>query len=125
MSFRLKAITLYRKVISMIAHFWSAKTVLDLWEQARGLFLFGLLALSASSQLWGAPPSTVVSLGGPALPAGLDDIVAIAAGYGQQLAVRSNGTVVVLNNTLPGNPQPPATLSNVIAVASGAFTVSL
>src|SRR5437870_3544909 len=43
-----------------------------------------------TSQLTGS----VVSLGGPAVPPGLDDVVAIAAGYGQQLAVRSNGTVV-------------------------------
>src|SRR5439155_24865154 len=66
-------------------------------------------------------PGTVVSLGGPAVPTGLDDVVAIAAGYGQQLAVRSNGTVVCwgANNT-PGNPpQPPPDLSNVVAVASG------
>jgi alpha-tubulin suppressor-like RCC1 family protein len=66
-----------------------------------------------------SPPATVVSLGGPVVPSGLDDVVAIAAGYGQQLAVRSNGTVVCWGNTISGSPQPPASLSNVVAVASG------
>jgi alpha-tubulin suppressor-like RCC1 family protein len=64
-------------------------------------------------------PSSVISLGGPAVPAGLDDIVAIGAGFGQQLAVRSNGTVVCWGRNAIGSPQPPAGLSNVVAVASG------
>src|SRR5262249_27989891 len=67
-----------------------------------------------------AAPNTVVSLGGPTMPAALDDVIAIAAGYGQQSVVHRNGTVVAWGSTLnPPNPSPPPTLSNVVAVASG------
>ncbi len=64
-------------------------------------------------------PGTVVGLGGLAVPAGLTNVIAVDAGFGQQLAVRSDGTVVCWGNNVSGSPQPPADLSNVVAVASG------
>ena len=78
-----------------------------------------VLTMVASPSYNLSPPSTVVSLGGPAVPTNLDDVIAIGAGYGQQLAVRSNGTVVCWGNTIFGSAQPPSDLSNVVAVASG------
>ncbi len=73
----------------------------------------------ASSSFATTTPSTVISLGGPAVPSSLDDAIAIAAGYGQQLAIHSNGTVVAWGNALDPIPGPPSDLSNAVSVASG------
>jgi hypothetical protein len=85
------------------------------------------LSIFQSQQYALSPPSTVVSLGGATLPAGLDDVIAIGAGFGQQLAVHSNGTVTCWGSTFLGSsPQPPAGLSNVVAVAScGIHSIAL
>jgi alpha-tubulin suppressor-like RCC1 family protein len=71
-----------------------------------------------------APPSTVVSVQGPILPAGLTDIVAIAAAARHSLALKSNGTVVAWGDSyLPFYGQntysPPLGLSNVVGIAAG------
>jgi len=86
-----------------------------------------VLSIFQSQQNAVSPPSTVVSLGGPTPPAGLNDVIAIAAGFGQQLAVHSNGTVTCWGSTFLGSsPQPPAGLSNVVAVAScGIHSIAL
>ena len=65
---------------------------------------------------------TVVGWGIPVVPSGLSNVVAIAAGrgtYGENLALRRNGTVVEW--TAAGFEVPaPAGLTNIAAIASGA-----
>jgi alpha-tubulin suppressor-like RCC1 family protein/plastocyanin len=63
-------------------------------------------------------PATVVSLGGPEVPPGLDDVVSIAAGSRHGMALRSDGTVVQWGNLVL--PSVPAGLSNVVKIAAGA-----
>ena len=54
------------------------------------------------------------------VPAGLSNVVAIAGGFLDCLAVKSNGTVVAWGNYYPpGTVTVPGGLSNVIAVAAG------
>src|SRR5262249_2802482 len=65
------------------------------------------------------PAGGVINLSGPALPAGLTNIVDIAAGYTHGLALRSNGAVVGWGDNSFGETQIPAALSNVVAVAAG------
>jgi alpha-tubulin suppressor-like RCC1 family protein len=70
------------------------------------------------------PPGTVVSIDGPIVPPGLNDVVAIAAGDRHALALKSNGTVAVWGaDWFPLDPaQPnfvPPGLSNVVAIAAG------
>ena len=66
-------------------------------------------------------PGTVVNLGGATAPSGLDDVVSIAAGGRQGLALRSDGTVVEWGaSLLPGQlTRVPAGLNNVVAIAGG------
>jgi alpha-tubulin suppressor-like RCC1 family protein len=63
-----------------------------------------------------SPPGTVVNLSGALLPPGLTNIIAIAAGRFNALAVRDNGTVELV----PGGWVLPG-LANVVAVAAGRF----
>ena len=72
-----------------------------------------------------APPSTVVSLQGPIPPAGLTDIVAIAAAARHSLALKSNGTVVAWGDSYivplygQNTYSPPPGLSNIVGIAAG------
>lgn len=77
-------------------------------------------ALTVLSNTFVLPsPGTVVGLG-YAVPDGLTNVIAIGAGFGQQLAVRNDGTVFCWGSTFLGSSQqPPPGLSNVIAVSSG------
>jgi alpha-tubulin suppressor-like RCC1 family protein len=54
-------------------------------------------------------------------PAGLEWVVAIAAGYDYTLALKSNGTVVAWGNNSLGQTNVPAGLSNVVAIDAGDF----
>ncbi len=82
-------------------------------------------AVESRIVVWGAN-----SYGEGNVPEGLNDAIAISAGYYQGLAVRANGTVVVWGwyynglNWLP-YPSPPAGLSNVVAVSAGGYYHSL
>jgi alpha-tubulin suppressor-like RCC1 family protein len=89
-----------------------------------GSCAFGL-ALEANGTVVGwsaAPPNTFCDgLVSPAMPpAGLADVVAIAAGDGHALALKSDGTVVGWGNDSFGQASPPPGLSDVIAIAAGA-----
>ena len=53
------------------------------------------------------------------VPAGLSNVVAIAAGAYHCLAAKSDGTVVAWGNNASGQTNVPAGLSNVVAVAAG------
>jgi alpha-tubulin suppressor-like RCC1 family protein len=55
------------------------------------------------------------------LPAGLTNVISIAAGSYHSLAARSDGTVVGWGNNFAGETIPPPGLANVIAVAAGTY----
>ena len=59
------------------------------------------------------------SYGESTAPAGLSNVVAIAAGSVHSLALKSNGTVVGWGYDFWGQVTPPRGLSNVIAIAAG------
>lgn len=54
------------------------------------------------------------------VPAGLDNVVAVAGGQSHSLALTSDGTVVAWGDNTSGQSKVPAGLDNVIAVAAGA-----
>lgn len=54
------------------------------------------------------------------VPAGLSNVVAIAAGSDNSLALKNDGTVVAWGSNSYGERTPPAGLSNVVAIAAGA-----
>jgi hypothetical protein len=88
-----------------------------------GTCTFGL-ALQANGTVVGwatAPPdSSCYNVVSPAMPpAGLADVVAIAAGGRHALALKSDGTVVAWGDDLFGQASPPPGLSNVVAIAAG------
>jgi hypothetical protein len=58
-------------------------------------------------------------LGQTTPPAGLTDVVAIAAGTYFSLALRGDGTVVGWGDNFIGQTQPPAGLSDVVAISAG------
>jgi alpha-tubulin suppressor-like RCC1 family protein len=112
----------------------SATLVLGVW-QAADAGTYQLIATSAAGSVTSSPASltitvdrpigAVVSLGGPLVPPGLTNIVAIAAagsiGFTHSVALHSDGTVAVWGS----GPFPfqedavPAGLSNVVAIAAG------
>ena len=53
------------------------------------------------------------------MPAGLNGVVAVAAGGSHSLALRGDGTVVAWGNNSYGQATVPASLSNVVAIAAG------
>lgn len=59
--------------------------------------------------------------GQTSVPAGLSNVVAIAAGYLHSVALCSNGTVVAWGDNTFGQTNVPAGLSNVVAIAAGDF----
>ncbi len=55
------------------------------------------------------------------VPPGLTDVIALADGYGQSLAVRSNGTVVAWGANTYGQARVPSELTGVTAVSAGMY----
>lgn len=53
------------------------------------------------------------------VPAGLTDLKAISPGFGHNLALKSDGTVVGWGENSSGQSTPPAGLTDVVAVAAG------
>src|SRR5688572_1196056 len=58
-------------------------------------------------------------------PAGLDDVIAIAAGTEHSLALRNNGTVVAWGRETQGQTVVPPGLSNVVAISAAGHNVAL
>lgn len=82
----------------------------------RGQETFGL-ALKNDGTLvaWGAN-----DFGQTNVPAGLSNVVALAAGYSHSLALKADGTVVNWGESADRYPAPPD-LSNVVAIAAAGF----
>ncbi|GAA3610866.1 RCC1 domain-containing protein [Microlunatus ginsengisoli] len=72
---------------------------------------------------WGAVGPNLGCYGdlGPALdpPAGLTDVVAVAAGERHALALRADGTVVGWGSDVVGQATPPPGLTGVVAISAG------
>ena len=51
-------------------------------------------------------------------PAGLNDVIAVAAGASHNLALRSNGTVVAWGRETQGETIIPSGLNNVVAISA-------
>src|SRR5947207_1923734 len=62
---------------------------------------------------------TVIGWGQSTVPAGLNNVVAIAAGGDHSLALKRNGTVVAWGWNGGGQSTVPAGLNNVVAIAAG------
>lgn len=62
---------------------------------------------------------TVLNRGGTNVPAGLSNVVAIAAGNYFGLALRGDGTVVGWGQNTSGQTTIPASATNVVAIAAG------
>jgi hypothetical protein len=71
-------------------------------------------------EAWGVIPFAEVQP-----PAGLNDVVAVAAGGQHNLALRVNGTVVAWGRDNQGETQVPAGLSNVVAISAKNHNVAL
>jgi plastocyanin len=69
---------------------------------------------------WGHNP-----LGQTSIPLGLDNVVAVAAGYDHSLALLANGTVVAWGGNFTGQTNVPGNLSNVVAIAASTHSVAL
>lgn len=81
------------------------------------------LALATSAQAAGG---TVVAWGSNSdgqrnVPAGLNDVVAIAAGAQHSLALKGDGTVVGWGSNGQGQTEPQPTLTNATAITAGFF----
>src|SRR5262249_22642133 len=78
----------------------------------------------ASLSLFATPPAgTVVAVGGPTPPAGLTNIIAVAASPGMvitfSLALRSDGTIAAWGDNMAHQCDVPADVTNVTAIAAG------
>jgi hypothetical protein len=75
------------------------------------------------------PSGTVVSLGGPIVPIGLSNAVAVAAGNRHSVALKEDGTVRAWGGRLAesfGTTNVPPDLTNVVAISAGTyFTLAL
>ena len=63
---------------------------------------------------WGTNPN-----GQTNIPAGLNNVIAVAAQYNHNLALRADGTVVAWGENTYGQTTVPASVTNIIAVATG------
>jgi alpha-tubulin suppressor-like RCC1 family protein len=91
------------------------------WHSLKLVGLSAALALLASSQVraagvWAWGDNT---LGQTAVPADLTDVVAIAAGGGHNVALKTDGTVAVWGYSAYGQLNVPAGLNNVVKISAG------
>ena len=80
--------------------------------------------VTASSEV--VPPTAVTAwgfneVGQTDVPAGLDDAIAIAAGWYHSLALRADGTVTAWGRKVEGQTDVPAGLDDAIAIAAGDY----
>src|SRR4051812_8523083 len=58
------------------------------------------------------------AVGQTSIPLGLDNVVAVAAGYDHSLALLANGKVTAWGGNSSGQTNVPADLTNVVAIAA-------
>jgi hypothetical protein len=80
----------------------------------------GAASVPGHVEAWGAIP-----FGQLQPPAGLDDVVAVAAGNQHNLALRTNGTVVAWGRDEQGETFVPPDLTNVVAISASGHNVAL
>jgi alpha-tubulin suppressor-like RCC1 family protein len=105
-------------------NYWASITASNLYGTSSGLLT---LVVSPGTRrvpevvAWGSNGT-----GQTNVPAGLSNVVMMAAGKGHSLALRSDGTVVSWGYNFSSQPDVPAGLSNVVAVVPGAnFSLAL
>ncbi|MBI5768497.1 MAG: immunoglobulin domain-containing protein [Verrucomicrobia bacterium] len=59
------------------------------------------------------------SYGQSSVPAGLTNVMAVAAGYNHSIAIKSDGTLVAWGQSSSGQTNPPGGLTGVVAAAAG------
>ena len=84
-------------------------------------------SVTSSEVVLTVTPGTLVAwglnnLGQTDIPAGLSNVVAIAAGGFNTTALKSDGTVVAWGNVSVGETDIPAGLSNVVGIAAGEYS---
>src|SRR5438876_8303925 len=87
----------------------------------RGLWIFVCLVISGQTLAGDSPRGQVVGWGKMVLPLAETGIAfaRISAGFEFNLGLRRDGTVVGWGNGQIGDANPPAGLSNVVALAAG------
>jgi hypothetical protein len=65
------------------------------------------------------------SFGQATPPPGLNDVIAVAGGFGHSLALRSNGTVVAWGSNTHGESDVPQGLTNVVGIAARGHSVAV
>ncbi|MCX8481129.1 MAG: hypothetical protein ORN58_04335 [Sediminibacterium sp.] len=78
----------------------------------------GILGLKADGTVVGSGNNEG---GQTTIPAGLNNVVQVAAGYRHSLALKSDGTVVAWGNNEDRQTTIPAGLNNVVQIAAGAY----
>jgi alpha-tubulin suppressor-like RCC1 family protein len=97
------------------------------WAVTAGVALLLLLPSGAAeADLSSRPAGTVVvwgsnSQGQRNVPAGLTDVVAIAAGWGHTLALKRDGTVVAWGSNVSHESLVPPGLSDVVSIMAGTW----
>ena len=85
-----------------------------------GLYLVIVAVLDAAAQTsviaWGDN-----SRGQSTVPAGLGEVVAVAAGHEHSLALKADGTVASWGDNYYGQRGFPAALAGVVAIAAGTY----
>jgi len=77
------------------------------------------LTLTAAHAWQIGVPGTVVALNGPAIPPGLTNVTAVAAGYTHAMALKADSTVVAWGRVGWEEASVPLGLSNVVAISAG------
>jgi uncharacterized repeat protein (TIGR01451 family) len=83
-------------------------------------------AVSSNAMLTIVNGGTIVawgdnSTGQTNVPPGLNDVLAVAGGYGHSLALRKDGSVQAWGDDSVGQTDVPSSVSNVVAIASGYY----
>lgn len=109
---------------------YPTRTLTAVIAMALAITASGLVAAVPASAYQGSKPTGRSGLvvgwgynfyGATTVPAGLTDVISVAAGSRHSLALKSNGTVVAWGLNSGGETLVPAGLTGVTAIAAGAI----